>query len=315
LLLQVETRHCCPFVPPQEVVAASAGQVAHTPPHAFWPVGQVRLQLVPLQVVVPPVAVGHGVHEVPHVATFMLETQLPEQTWYPVVHVAGTHVVPEQVVVPTLPVGHAAQTPPHSLYVPAVQAVATHVVPEQPYALAPVVGQVAHVVPQSSVPAAQVEATHVVPEQPYAVAPVVEQVAHVPPQSSVPVLQVNPQVVPSQVAAPFGDGAQAVHELPQVATSLLETQPPEQTWNPDAHAVATHDVPEQANVVAFVVGQTAQALPQASMPASLATHVPPQRLNPDWQTQACEVMSHISLALHCVSSAQPGLHMPFERSQ
>ena len=130
-----------------------------------------------------------------------------------------------------------------------------------------------------------------------------------------PVSHVNPQVVPLQVAAPFGDVAQAVHEVPQVATLVLETQLPEQTWYPDAQAVATHDVPEQANVVAFVVGQTAQALPQASMPELSATHVPPQRLNPDLQTQACEVMSHISLELHCVSSAQPGLHMPFERSQ
>ena len=281
MALQVETRHCCPFVPPQEVVAASVGQVAHTPPHARWPVGQVRLQLVPLQVVVPPVAVGHGVHEVPQVAVAVLETQLPEQTWYPDVHVPTTQVDPEQVVVPTLPVGHAAQTPPHSRYVPAAQAVATHVVPEQAYA----------------------------------VAPVVEQVAHVPPQSIVPVLHVNAHVVPSQVAAPFGGVAQAVHALPQVATLLLETQLPEQTWYPDAHAVATHVVPEQANVVAFVVGQTAQALPQASTPELSATQVPPQRLNPDWQTQACEVRSHFSLELHCVSSAQPGLHMPFERSQ
>jgi len=313
--LQVETRHCCPFVPPQEVVAASVGQVAHTPPHARWPVGQVRLQLVPLQVVVPPVAVGHGVHEVPQVAVAVLETQLPEQTWYPDVHVPTTQVDPEQVVVPTLPVGQAAQTPPHSRYVPAAQAVATHVVPEQAYAVAPVIEQVAHVPPQSIVPAAQAVATHVVPEQAYAVAPVVEQVAHVPPQSIVPVLHVNPHAVPSQVAAPFGGVAQAVHALPQVATLLLETQLPEQTWYPDAHAVATHVVPEQANVVAFVVGQTAQALPQASTPELSATQVPPQRLNPDWQTQACEVRSHFSLELHCVSSAQPGLHMPFERSQ
>ena len=80
-MLQVAARHCCPLVPPQEVVAASVGQVAHTPPQARWPLGQLRAQVVPLQVAVPPVAVGHGVHEVPQVATLLLETQRPEQTW------------------------------------------------------------------------------------------------------------------------------------------------------------------------------------------------------------------------------------------
>jgi hypothetical protein len=158
-------------------------------------------------------------------------------------------------------------------------------------------------------------ATHDVPEQAKAVAPVVGQVAHVPPQSRVPVLHVNAQVVPLQVVVPFGEVGQAVHEVPQVATLLLETQLPAQTWYPDAHAVATHDVPEQAKAVALAVGQTAQTVPQASKPGPLATHVPPQRLNPDLQTQACVAMSHVSLAAHCVSSAQPGLHCPFARSQ
>jgi hypothetical protein len=147
------------------------------------------------------------------------------------------------------------------------------------------------------------------------VTPVVGQVAQVPPQARVPALHVIPHVVPSQVATPLGGTGQAEHELPQVARLLLNAQLPEQTWYPDAQAMATHDVPEQANVVAFAVGQTAQTLPQASTPELLATHVPPQRLNPDLHTQACVARSHISLPPHCESSAQPGLHCPFERSQ
>lgn len=79
--------------------------------------------------------------------------------------------------------------------------------------------------------------------------------------------------------------------------------------------MATHDVPEQANAVAPVVGQVAQTVPQPSMPELLATHVPPQRLNPVLHTQACVAMSQVSLATHWLSSAQPGLHCPFARSQ
>ena len=158
-------------------------------------------------------------------------------------------------------------------------------------------------------------ATQLVPEHAHAVAPVAGQVAQVPPQAIVPVLHVIPHVVPLQVAVPFAGTGQGVHDVPQLATLLLATQLPEQTWYPDAQVVATHDVPEQANAVAFVVGQTAQTVPQASVPELLATHVPPQRLNPDLHTQACVAMSQVSLAAHCASSAHPGLHCPFARSQ
>jgi hypothetical protein len=76
----VAATHWSPLAPPQVVVAAGVGQATHAPPQARWPLGQVMPQVVPLQVAVPPVAVGHGVHEVPQVATLVLETQLPEQT-------------------------------------------------------------------------------------------------------------------------------------------------------------------------------------------------------------------------------------------
>ena len=102
-------------------------------------------------------------------------------------------------------------------------------------------------------------ATQLVPEHAHAVAPVAGQVAQVPPQAIVPVLHVIPHVVPLQVAVPFAGTGQGVHDVPQLATLLLATQLPEQTWYPDAHAAATHDVPEQANVVAFAVGHAAHA--------------------------------------------------------
>jgi hypothetical protein len=140
------------------------------------------------------------------------------------------------------------------------------------------------------------------------VAPVVGQTAQVPPQDSVPVLQVIPHVVPLHVAVPFAGTGQGVHDVPQVATLLLGTQLPAQRWFPDEHAVATHDVPEQANAVAPSVGQVAQTSAQPSIPELLATHVPPQRLNPVRHRQACVAMSQVSLATHWLSSAQPGLH-------
>jgi hypothetical protein len=43
------------------------------------------------------------------------------------------------------------------------------------------------------------------------------------------VLQLELQVVPSHVAAPLAGAAHAVHELPQVATALFETQLPPQS--------------------------------------------------------------------------------------
>jgi hypothetical protein len=192
--------------------------------------------------------------------------------------------------------------------------VATHDVPEQAKAVAPVVGQTAQDPPQASDPVAQAVATQLVPEHAVAVAPV-GQTAQLPPHDSVPVLHVIPHVVPLQVAVAFGGIGQAVHDVPQLAGLVFEAQLPEQRWYPDEQVVATHEVPEQANAVAPVVGQVAQAVPQPSRPELLATHVPPQRLKPVLHRQACVEMSHVSLAVHCASSAQPGLHCPLARSQ
>ena len=191
---------------------------------------------------------------------------------------------------------------------------ATQDVPEQANVDALAVGQVGQVPPHNIVPVEQAVATQVDPEHAVVVAPV-GQVAQAPPHKSVPVLHVIPQVVPLQVAVAFVGTGQAEHEEPQLATLLFETQLPLQTWYPVEHVAATHDVPEQAYVVAFAVGQVAQTVPHASTPELLATHVPPQRLKPVLQPQACVVRSQVSLVAHCVSSAQPGLHAPFDRSQ
>jgi hypothetical protein len=50
------------------------------------------------------------------------------------------------------------------------------------------------------------------------------------------VLQVNPQPVPSQVAAPFMGVAHAVHELPHEFGLLLGWQVPLQSWVPIGQA-------------------------------------------------------------------------------
>jgi len=47
------------------------------------------------------------------------------------------------------------------------------------------------------------------------------------------VLQVNPQLLPSQVAAALLGGRQPVHDdVPQLPVLPLETQAPLQMWNP-----------------------------------------------------------------------------------
>jgi hypothetical protein len=45
-----------------------------------------------------------------------------------------------------------------------------------------------------------------------------------------PVAQVMLQAVPLQVGVPFAVVGQAVHDVPQVAVLLLDTQAPEQMW-------------------------------------------------------------------------------------
>ena len=73
----------------------------------------------------------------------------------------------------------------------------------------------------------QLAAMHWVPEQ---VKPVASgQRAQMPAQMRWPALQVSPQLRPSQFAVLFAIVGQGVHESPQLAVAMLETQAPAQT--------------------------------------------------------------------------------------
>jgi hypothetical protein len=74
----------------------------------------------------------------------------------------------------------------------------------------------------------QLAARHWVPEQ-LKVSVSGGQGAQVPAQRRWLVLQVMPQLRPSQFATLFAIAGQDVHEAPQVAGAMLETQAPEQT--------------------------------------------------------------------------------------
>jgi hypothetical protein len=76
-------------------------------------------------------------------------------------------------------------------------------------------------------------------------------------------LQLATQVPFVQAIVPFaGAAAQTAHPVPHAVTDVVDTHWPEQTWLPDGHDAATHCVPLQANVLAFV-GQRAQTLPHS----------------------------------------------------
>jgi hypothetical protein len=68
----------------------------------------------------------------------------------------------------------------------------------------------------------------------------------------------TPQAVPSQVALPIVGTGQAVHEVPQVCTLLLDTHTPPQLWKPVVQAMPQL-VPSQ---VAMPLAGTEQAVPQ-----------------------------------------------------
>jgi hypothetical protein len=73
-------------------------------------------------------------------------------------------------------------------------------------------------------------ATQVLPEQANAVAPLAGQATHLPPHAIMePELQLIPHVVPLQLAVPFGSIGHGVHDVPQLAVDMFETQAPEQT--------------------------------------------------------------------------------------
>jgi hypothetical protein len=67
--------------------------------------------------------------------------------------------------------------------------------------------------------------------------------------------------VPSQVALPLVGAVQAVHEVPQVAMALFETQAPLQLCVPVLQ-VNPHVVPSQVAVAPLGAVQGVQRLPQ-----------------------------------------------------
>jgi hypothetical protein len=71
----------------------------------------------------------------------------------------------------------------------------------------------------------------------------------------------TPQEVPSQVALPIVGTGQAVHEVPQVCTLLLDTHRPPQLWKPVEQAMPQL-VPSQVAMPLAGTGQAVQDWPQ-----------------------------------------------------
>jgi hypothetical protein len=121
-------------------------------------------------------------------------------------------------------------------------------------------------------------------------------------------LQANPQEVPLQVAVALGGGAaHGEHDVPQLATDIVETHFPEQTCRDPSQLAALHCVPEQlklsesggqgAQVPAQRRWLALQVMPQLR-PSQFATlfamvgqgvvHEPPQVAGARFETQAPE---------------------------
>jgi hypothetical protein len=75
-----------------------------------------------------------------------------------------------------------------------------------------------------------------------------------------------------------------------------------------------HEMPSQEALPFGSVAQGVQRVPQEAS-AVFETQAPLQRWNAVLHRHACVTTSHVSLAEHWVSSAQPGLHCPVVRSQ
>jgi hypothetical protein len=76
-------------------------------------------------------------------------------------------------------------------------------------------------------------------------------------------LQLATQAPLVHAIVPFaGAAAQTAHAVPHPVTDVVGTHWFEQTWLPVGHDAATHCVPLQAKVLAFV-GQRAQTLPHS----------------------------------------------------
>jgi hypothetical protein len=119
---------------------------------------------------------------------------------------------------------------------------------------------------------------------------------HTAPHGSNPVLQEKPQLVPSQVAAPFaGAVGHAVHAVPQLATLLLLAHTPVHRWNPALHE-SPHEVPSQLAVPLGSLGQAVHAVPQWAM-LVLSTQAPLQSWNPLLQTNPHRLLVQVAVAL------------------
>jgi hypothetical protein len=81
------------------------------------------------------------------------------------------------------------------------------------------------------------------------------------PHTLKPALQVKPQLMPSQVAAPSVGAAHAVHEVPQLAGALFETQALLHLWKPEMQ-LKPQWVPSQLAVLLAGVGHAVQEVPQ-----------------------------------------------------
>lgn len=112
--------------PPQfapSVASAASHPFAVLPSQSSRPATHVRPQDVPSHVEVAPATAGHGVQDVPHVATSASETHVPPQSWKP-----ASHAMPQwplsQTAVPCAGAVHAvAQSPQWSASV----VVSTHI--------------------------------------------------------------------------------------------------------------------------------------------------------------------------------------------
>jgi hypothetical protein len=92
-----------------------------------------------------------------------------------------------------------------------------------------------------------------------------------------PAVQVMPQLVPLQVAVPFGSVGQAAQEVvPQLFTLVSGAHAPEQRWKPAAQ-VMPQLVPLQVAVPFGSVGQAAHEVVPQLFTLVFETHAPEQR--------------------------------------
>ena len=225
----------------------------HAPLQSLLPVGHAGMHARPSQVTVPPpVGTWHAEQDVlslgPQVATALLLTHWPMQTWKPLLHLRPQLPL-AQAAAPFGSVGQLVQLAPHPVgslsaahrlelaqrWNPDAQTksqlVPSHVVALAPsgfghavHAAAPA-PQVSTLVFEAQIPLQLwVPAGHT-PEQAVAVA------MQVPAHSFIPVGQVGWQAMPSHTTVPPAGAWHAVQDVvPQLPMSWLLTQRPPQAW-------------------------------------------------------------------------------------